>query len=379
MSVGVQPARPVTRARPGGRLVSYELASRRLLPWLMGASGFALTLVALFVTLRRDAFGIDFHHVYWPAARDVMAGRTPYIDPSSPVVAAGGAFVYPAPTLLLFVPFGLLPHIVADVLFTGATMVCVAAALRVLGVRDWRVYGVVLVWTPVFAGWQTANLTLPMVLGVALAWRHRERPLASGVLVAAVIVVKLFMWPLALWLLATRRFAAFGWMTLAAVGVNLLTWAVIGFDELPRYRALLDALTQAEERQAYSVTSLALQEGAARGLAYGAGWLVAALVGVLCVAAGRRGRDAACLTLAIAVALLASPLVWLHYLALLLVPVALARPRFGPIWTLPLVLWVCPPDEPHWWQLLMGLGVGTVLVIWSLRTIHPKGAVSATE
>jgi hypothetical protein len=34
--------------------------------------------------------------------------------------------------------------------------------------------------------------------------------------------------------------------------------------------------------------------------------------------------------------------VWLHYLVLLVVPLALARPRFSVLWLLPVVLWASP-------------------------------------
>jgi hypothetical protein len=37
-----------------------------------------------------------------------------------------------------------------------------------------------------------------------------------------------------------------------------------------------------------------------------------------------------------------SPIVWLHYLVLLLVPLAIARPRFSAVWLLPLLLWLTP-------------------------------------
>ena len=33
---------------------------------------------------------------------------------------------------------------------------------------------------------------------------------------------------------------------------------------------------------------------------------------------------------------------WLHYLVVLLVPMAIARPRFSLLWLLPVLLWVSP-------------------------------------
>jgi hypothetical protein len=60
---------------------------------------------------------------------------------------------------------------------------------------------------------------------------------------------------------------------------------------------------------------------------------------------GRRGDDRRAFTCAIAAALVLTPVVWMHYLALLAVPLALARPRFSAVWLLPIVLWVCPRSE----------------------------------
>jgi hypothetical protein len=37
-----------------------------------------------------------------------------------------------------------------------------------------------------------------------------------------------------------------------------------------------------------------------------------------------------------------SPIVWQHYLALLLVPLAVLRPRFSAVWLIPCLLWLTP-------------------------------------
>ena len=47
----------------------------------------------------------------------------------------------------------------------------------------------------------------------------------------------------------------------------------------------------------------------------------------------------AALTLCLAAALAASPIVWMHYFLLLLVPLALIRPRLSPLWLVPFAYW----------------------------------------
>ena len=64
------------------------------------------------------------------------------------------------------------------------------------------------------------------------------------------------------------------------------------------------------------------------------------LVGV--VVLGRRGDDSHAFACAIVATLALSPVLWLHYLVLLSVPLAICRPRFSAIWLVPIVLWVCP-------------------------------------
>ena len=65
--------------------------------------------------------------------------------------------------------------------------------------------------------------------------------------------------------------------------------------------------------------------------------LLAAVVWV-----GRRGDERSAFILAIAAALALSPIVWLHYFALLLVVVALAQPTLGLVWFIPLAMVVTP-------------------------------------
>ena len=57
---------------------------------------------------------------------------------------------------------------------------------------------------------------------------------------------------------------------------------------------------------------------------------------------GRRGDDVRSFTCFVAATLALSPIVWLHYLVALLVPLAIARPRFSVIWLLPVLLWISP-------------------------------------
>src|SRR5229473_1122991 len=110
----------------------------------------------------------------------------------------------PSPSLaaLLLAPLALIPRGAADVIFAGLEIAAVLGTLRILRVRDWRLYGLVMLCPAVFSGWTLANVTLLLGLGIAAVWRYRAHPLFVGLLIALLVSVKLFLWPLALWLLA---------------------------------------------------------------------------------------------------------------------------------------------------------------------------------
>jgi len=68
-------------------------------------------------------------------------------------------------------------------------------------------------------------------------------------------------------------------------------------------------------------------------------------------------------TLTIAATLALTPIVWLHYLVLLLVPVAIARPRFSHLWLLPSLLWFSPrPMYPQGYERFMPALVAAAIV-----------------
>ncbi len=85
-------------------------------------------------------------------------------------------------------------------------------------------------------------------------------------------------------------------------------------------------------------SALGLGEIAGRVLAIAVGTSLLAWCAVL----ARRGDEARSFTCAVAATLAWSPIVWLHYLVVLLVPMAIHRPRFTPLWLLPVLLWITP-------------------------------------
>ena len=237
-------------------------------------------------------------------------------------------------------------------------LAAVAATLAVLGVRDWRCYGAAYLSIPVLHDVRLGALTPLLALGLALVWRWRSEARAS-VPLALIVVAKLFLWPLTLWLVATGRVRVALRGAVLAVVACALGWAVIGFAGLGDYPKLLSVLAEAEQGRGYSLVSAGLW----LGLGPGAARAVAVAIGVVLLAAcwreGRRGLDERSLVLALAAALALSPIVWLHYFVLLLVPIAIARRTFGAIWLIPALFWITPYEEhfAQHWRIAVGIAV----------------------
>ena len=144
------------------------------------------------------------------------------------------------------------------------------------------------------------------------------------------IAVKLFLWPLAVWLALVGRVRAAVVAAVAAAASLLLLQPFIGIAE---YVRLLRRLGDTFEHETYTpfalLTDLGVPDTAARAITVAVG------LGVLALAWRRRS-----LGLAIAAALVLSPIVWRHFFVLLLVPLALSRPRFDVVWLIPIGLWV---------------------------------------
>lgn len=325
--------------------------------------------------VREDLLGIDFDRAFLHASRAVLHGEQvlPLVD--DPSLPAGTAYVYPPLTAIAVAPFALLPSAVANAIFTALLAVCVVATLRALDVRDWRCYGIVFLWAPVFSALQTGNLTILLGLAAALAWRWRERPARAGLAVGVSLAAKLFLWPLLVWFVAVRRRRAAMIALAGSVGLTVLTWGALGFAGIVRYPALLQRLSDLEAPVSYTLYALALDLGVgapvARALWLGAG---AALLAAAVLLA-RRGESRRAFAAAVIAAIALSPIVWMHYFALLLVPVALASTTLSVAWLLPVLFWGGSADHNGaTWQTAYVLGVAGVITAASLVELARKDA-----
>jgi alpha-1,2-mannosyltransferase len=362
---------PLRRIRP--LVVDGLLLSLPILPY------------ALLVLAYGRGLGLDLH-IFWEAARAVGHGNSPYdpagvaqmraatqSDPSlHPVVAWA---VYPPPLFVALVPLGVLPWPLAAGIGMTVLAVSPALALWVMGLRDWRCYLVAYASLPISTSIALGAISTSLMLGFALLWRGRSIVAAS----AATIIAKLFLWPLAIVVAAVHGPRRAAILLAVAVSATLGSWAVIGFADVERYPGMLSDLSALEAHNSFSANGLAYALGAPLPLGTYAGLALGLTAACLAFRAGARGQRDAAFTLALVAALLASPIVWAHYLTLLFLPLAARFPRFNWLWGVPLVLWAYPEQGASGdaWAFVGFWSCIAIIVIATVRSEHSAGPVVA--
>jgi hypothetical protein len=369
VEVAPEQPRPSPGASGGGSGL-IRAAGTLLPPVVFGLLPLALTTLYLVLVVRRGVFGYDFHHSFWPAARAVLHGENPYPPLDAHVLSKRTAFVYPPLLAILFAPFGLVPVGVATVIAVALVLASLPATLWLLGVRDWRCYTISLASPPMLACLQTAAISAPLALLLALAWRMRAARWATPVWIVVMIAAKLFLWPLLVWL-AIMRGVRCALLTAIAAAIAVVAPWLLGFPGAHDYLQLLSMLEHLEASHAYTPSSLALSLGAGSRLAVAASLVAGGAVLLLAVCIRNRpDADRKVFTLVLLAALLLSPIVWAHYLLVLLPAIAIARPRLALVWFVPLAFrwagdtWLVPSTR----ELTVALLVMALTTVLALRT-----------
>ena len=106
---------------------------------------------------------------------------------------------------------------------------------------------------------RVSHLTPVIMLLVAAAWRWRDTRGAPGVLIGLAVAIKFFVWPVGVWLAATRRVAD---AALAAAVAAFSLLLVLPFTSLHDYVDALTRLGRVFDQDSYNVYGLLVQAGA---------------------------------------------------------------------------------------------------------------------
>ena len=312
----------------------------------------ALFLVAAAVSFQGSAGRAYDLAAYLDAAGRIAAGGTPYqpetlAGPFFP--GPGGLYLYAPPLAVLLVPLASLPTGLAALIWTALHVAALATACLLMPVPGWiraASFALGAFSVPILLDLNLGNVSTFVLLASVVAWRWREEPLGSLALAAALLVRPPMAAVGGVWLLR-RRWRALAWTIGGVLAAVALSLPIVGVD------GYLDYLTVV--RNVGSFTGVARNvDAASAALLLGLPQLVAglllaagvALAVAAIVVASRRDAETA-VVVAVGAALLLSPLLWAHYLAVLLVPAAFLATR-GHTWglLLPLLGWLPEPALP---------------------------------
>ncbi len=350
----------LSRPRPPA---AYERPSRKL---LATAALMGLAAVVYF------AFVAPIHQldldVFLRAGRAVLHGRDPYSSTDSVTIRTNAAFVYPLVVAWCFVPLAVLGS-AAHLVYAVASLAAIALACRWARPGQPLITALLLLSSCTVIGLQDGSVNPWLLLGLVAAWRWRDRPWVSGLAVAALIVCKLFLWPVFGWLLLSRRYRAAA-VAAGSGGAALLAGWVFGPLGARDYANMLHVLSGLEAPLANGLSGLLLHWRSSLTLAT----LVATALALTLLAAGgyllhRRpasGNDELLYGAAVVAALFASPIVWHHYYLLLAAPLLVVSRSVWPFVAMALASWLAAgPHATSSWQTVIeyGLGLGGIAII----------------
>jgi hypothetical protein len=357
--------KPVAAARAWSPSAAFRWV---LFGVLVGVSLYAI------VTYQDNAYRLqavrpatDFYNTIWLPGKEVLHGRNPYPAADSPTLAGSDA-VYPPPVFVVTSPVSLLPFGVAKWLWVAFLAILSGWTFVLVGVRDPRCIGVAMISAPIVSGLMWGNATLAVGFAAALAWKFRDRPGRLAVAYAAGSAVKVFLVPLAVWLLLTGRWrgAVRGIALLAAV--VLLAWAGIGFAGMRDYPAILRTLSDNWVERGLFLSALLAHHGWSTSAAVLVGALPAMLLFV--VAWFLRASDSAAFGLTLIAILFLTPVNHVCNLELMLIAVACVQPSLSLAWLLmPLTWWTAwssplQNKDPDWLVLFsIGLAAAAAVIV----------------
>ena len=325
-------------------------------------------------TGRSPGWAYDFH-AYYDAALRFLATGTPYQpDTLSGAFRPGpyGLYLYSPVLAALFVPLTWLGEQSAILVWLAlrlAAVVAICAFMPISRRLRLAVFGVAALSAPVLFDLDLGNVSLLVTLAAVLVWRWRDRPL-GGVALAAALVVRPIMAVVAGWWLVRAQ-----WRPVVATVVGFGAIVLVSLVWLPLdvWFSWLTVLRNVSDvtgvKANVDLGSTVLLLGGPAGwaqIALYAGYAIAALAVLFSL---RRDRELSYVVTLMATLLL-SPLLWDHYLTILLVPAAFLASR-GRWWGLglPLLCWaptllvaLVPTTKPFAEALLAPMALAGLLL-----------------
>lgn len=320
-------AAPVARARPA--LVAV-LALAYLAPVLWNQS-------AVHPRLDSDL------GIYLEAARELLAGGSPYDILRTGRIVIGESFVYPPATLPIFVALALVGEDAARAIWLiGSLALYLFALLSVYAAVPgpltrgtlWALLGLGLAFGPFLETLAIGQINSLIILGLALfihGQRDRRVAWAGDIALAAAVLIKLTPGLLLLWPLVRGDWPRLARVALAAAALALPSLLLFGLVPWVQFTGLLPILLAGVPRNPFNqslvgaLSALAAPGSPAEAAALWVGRLASLLLlGSFAAACWLRRRtdDGGALAYGVAALTVGSSLIWYHHLTFLAIPLA---------------------------------------------------------
>ena len=260
-----------------------------------------------------------------------------------------GLYMYAPPLGVAIGPLASIELDTAIVIWFLLHGLALAGACALMPVERWiklAVFGIAAISLAVLRDFALGNVSVLLLLPLAAAWRWLDRP-AGAIAQALAMAVRPMLGLLLVWQLLRRQWRAVAWTIGAGLVLIVLTLPFVGFEGYRDYVTVLRNLggvTGVAEN--HDLSSSLLELGFDRAVT-DAALLVGYALGIAAIALSlRRDRELGFVVTASS-SLLLSPLLWDHYLAMLVLPATFLASR-GRSWglVLPLLTWLPGPLLP---------------------------------
>ncbi len=297
------------------------------------------------------AWGLDYRAYYDAAGRLAEAG-TPYaadLVASSFESGPTGLYYYSPVLATTLLPVAKISFTDSSVWWFAAQMASLVGACLLMPVRPLTralAFTIVAFSLPVFKDVIYGNVSTMLLLPIVVAWRWMDRPSGSLALAFA-ISIRPTMGLLLLWQLLRRRWRAVVWTLAGGLAIVIVTLPLVGLAGYEDYLAVLRNLNipllQPGTDSGWENRDLGqlVRSAGASAEAMGVVRLGSAAVAIGAMLLSlRRDREISFMVTLMA-SMLVVPLLWDHYLTMLIIPAAFLADRWRPVaLLLPLLAWL---------------------------------------
>jgi glycosyl transferase family 87 len=235
---------------------------------------------------------------------------------------------YPPIVAVIGLPFSYLPYFWAVISWMVFELGCLVAAVvlivRHFGGKSARTpvlitVGAFIGWQPIFLDLYHGQVMIPILLMLTLVWLALKagKDVTAGLLLGVVISVKLYAWPIAIFLLLKRRWGALAAASVVFIATNVVMLAWVGSATLSDYY-LRVGRSVLEEYKFYSLNFSAWCMGL-RSFGLAGAVIMSASVLLLALFLALRSKDFdSGFMIMLTAAIVLQPISWTHYMVTLL-------------------------------------------------------------